>query len=191
MEDLKHFMVKGSPMLADMVFIRDRHGEDGLQQVFDAMPPEVAQEYRKKLLASSWYTMEFRIHLLTAVNKVFAKGNMDYFWELGCHQAEHNIKNYYKTFMRMVGPKRIMSMAPLFWGLIYKSSHIELKAEEKLAEVKVFDYPKAPIYNCQVVRGYLHRTAEIAGDEKNNVRSTEPTCLNRGDQQCCYLLQWD
>jgi predicted hydrocarbon binding protein len=155
------------------------------------MPKEFAIEYRKRPLASSWYSMEMRVQILIAMDKLYAKGSEEYFFEVGVHQAEHNIKNYYRTFMRMIGPKRIMSMAPLFWGLIYKTSRIELVAEESQVEITVFDYPEIGEYNCIAIRGYLHRTAEMSSPKRRNVQSREVTCLNRGDSNCKYVLSWE
>jgi predicted hydrocarbon binding protein len=189
-EDLKTFMVKGSPLLADMAFVTKRYGTEGLEKVLDTMPPEHAEVYRKKPLVSSWYPMELRIQILLALDRLYAKGDMDYFFEVGYHQADYNLKQYYKSFMRMIGPKRIMSMSPLYWRLIYKTSSIEMVAEQKGAEIKVFDYPKIGVYNCHVIRGYIHRTAEIAGDKRSNVTSEEPTCINRGDSNCKFVLTW-
>jgi hypothetical protein len=129
-EDLKHFMVKGSPLLADMAFVTQRYGTEGLKKVLDAMPPEHAEVYRKKPLVSSWYPMELRIQILLAIDKLYAKGDMDYFFEIGYQQADYNLKKYYRSFMRMIGPKRIMSMSPLYWRLIYKTSRIEMVTEQ-------------------------------------------------------------
>ncbi len=189
--DLKSFMIKGAPMLADIEFIRKEHGENGLKRVLAAMPPEIAKVYRRVPLAGSWYTMETRVAILEAANKEFAKNCEDYFFVLGCYQAEHNLNSYYKAFMRMIGPKKIMKMAKVFWGLIYKNSRIEVTAGEKSFSIEVIDYPKTGEYNCHAIRGYLYRTAEISGAEKRNLRGVELACIHRGDNHCKFSFEWD
>ena len=107
MADLKSFLVKGAPMIADVAFIRQRYGEEGFEQVLAKMPPEFAEEYRSKLLASAWYTMEFRLAILYAIDSLYANGDMVFFWEMGRNQAEHNLRNYYKAFMKLIGPAKL------------------------------------------------------------------------------------
>lgn len=190
MVDMKTFMVKGAPMIADLEYISKNHGQEGLDKVFAAMSPEDADVYQHRLLAGTWYTMEFRVALLKAIDKVFAHGRPDYFWALGAHQAEHNITKIYRTFSRVGGDKGTAKMAKVFWGLIYKSSHVETRADKGLFELEVFEYPKIGTFNCHVVRGYIHRAMELTGSKKENVRSTEPVCLNRGGDHCKFVVKW-
>jgi len=188
--DVKTFLVKGSPMLADIVFVRSRFGQDGLEQVFSAMPEEYAEIYRSKLLASTWYTMDFRMALLYAVDKVFARGDMDLFFEMGCHQAEHNLSNYYKAFMRLAGPARTAKAGQLLWGLIYKTSGIKLTVHRDRAEIMSFDYPKTAKLNCHVIRGYCHRSFQYSGAVAEDIVSWESSCINEGDANCNFIFKW-
>jgi len=195
MDDLKSFLVKGAPIVADIEYVRKQHGEAGLSKVIAAMPPEIGQQYLSdNILNGSWYSMEFRIAILKALDRVFAGSGSSserYFFELGAHQAEHNIRNLYKSFMKIVGPSRIIRMAKLFWGLIYKSSRVEVTTGNNSATFEVFDYPKTGVYNCNTIRGYLHRAAEISSSDRRNVRSKETSCIHRGDKTCIFVLEWD
>ncbi len=192
MVDLSTFEIKGAPILADMAFIRHRHGEDGLAQVLAAMPQELGERYRReKVLAGSWYPMSFRIAILEAMNRVFGRDDPQYFFEVGRHQAEHNIQSFYKPFMKIVGPTMTIKLAKLFWSLIYKSSSIEVTTGESSVGLEVFDYPKVGRFNCHAIRGYIHRTAEISGGNRKNVQGKEVSCINRGDQTCKFVFQWD
>ena len=185
------FLIKGAPILADIAYVRSRHGEEGLQQIYAAMSAEHAARYqRERILAASWYTMDFRVAILEAMNAVFGKDRPAYFFDVGAHQAEHNIKNFYKAFMKIVGPTMTIKLAKLFWSLIYKTSRLEVTAGDNHAELEVFEYPKSGVYNCHAIRGYVHRTAEISGNNRKNVRSSEVSCLNRGDATCKFVLRW-
>jgi predicted hydrocarbon binding protein len=190
MDDLSTFLVKGAPMVADLQFIRTRHGEEGLSKVLDAMSPEDAETYRHRLLPGSWYAMAFRVSLLEAVDKVFAKGNLNYFFEMGCHQAEHNLAHVYRNFSRVVGDKATAKLSEVFWGLIYKSSRIETHVSGREFLLEVFEYPKISVNNCHVVRGYVHRALVLTGARKTNVTSTELSCLNCGADHCKFLVTW-
>jgi predicted hydrocarbon binding protein len=188
--DIKNFWVKGSPMLADVAFIRNRYGEGGLEQVMAEMSPEFAEEYRNKLLASSWYTMEFRLAILYAIDKLYAKGNMEYFLELGRNQSEHNLNNYYRSLMKLVGPTRIAKVGAMFWRLIYKTSWIEVKMKINSIEVEVHEYPVTERFNCHVIRGYIHRAIEYGVASDVHVRSDEISCINCGDDNCIFTFSW-
>lgn len=190
MVDVKTFLVKGSPMLADIAFLRHRFGAEGLAQVLEAMPEEWAEIYRSKLLASTWYTMEFRMALLHAVNKVFAQNDMDLFFEMGCHQAEHNLSNYYRAFMRLAGPARTAKAGQLLWGLIYKTSSIKITVQRSYIELTSYDYPQTAKLNCHVIRGYCHRSFQFTGAVAEDIVSWESTCINEGDANCNFIFKW-
>jgi hypothetical protein len=177
-------------MLADIVFVRHRWGQEGLEQVLAAMPEEFAEVYRSKLLASTWYTMEFRMALLYAIDKVFARGDMDLFFEMGCHQAEHNLSNYYRAFMKLAGPARTAKAGQLLWGLIYKTSKIAITVQRDRAEVMSFDYPKTAKLNCHVIRGYCHRSFQFTGAVAEDIVSWESSCINDGDANCNFVFKW-
>jgi hypothetical protein len=188
--DVKTFMVKGAPMAADLAYIRQRFGTDGLEQVLAAMRPDFAEIYRHKLLASTWYTMEFRMALLYALDAVYAKGDMDFFFGLGCHQAEHNINNYYRAFMRIVGPARTAKIGGMIWRLVYKTGSIKVAISDKVVEVVTQDYPLTHKLNCHVIRGYIHRSLEYSGISFSEIKSSEPTCINEGDENCKFVFRW-
>jgi predicted hydrocarbon binding protein len=190
MDDLKSFMVKGAPVLADMAYIRDRYGEEGLERIYAEMPEEYVAICRKRLLAASWYSMEFRISILLAIDKVYAKGDLQYFFELGRHQAEHNLNTFYKAFSRVVGDTAIAKMSRVFWSQVYKSSYVETVIGKGSLEMDVFEYPKIGEFNCHVVRGYVHGALEVTGSRKALVRSEETQCLNRGADHCRFVFTW-
>jgi predicted hydrocarbon binding protein len=190
MDELKSFMVKGAPVIADIAYIRTRHGDEGLDRVFAEMPEDYAAICRKTLLPGSWYTMDFRISILLAVDKVFAKGDPDYYFKLGRHQAEHNLNTVYKAFSRVMGDSATARMSRVFWSQIYKTSYIETSVGKSSFEMEIFEYPKIGEYNCHVVRGYIHGALELTGSKKMNVRSSEPQCLNRGDHHCRFVFNW-
>lgn len=189
--DVKTFFVKGAPMIADLAYIRNRFGKEGLNLVLSAMRQDFAEIYSQKLLASTWYTMDFRMALLYALDEVYAKGDMDFFFALGCHQAEHNINNYYRAFMRIVGPARTAKIGGMIWRLVYKSGSIKFSISNKIVEAVIHDYPLTHKLNCHVIRGYIHRSLEYSGLSFSEIRSSEPTCINDGDENCMFVFRWD
>ncbi len=191
MVDLKNFLVKGSPMIADIAFVRQRYGEEGLEKAMAAMQPEFAEEYRSRLLASDWYTMEFRLAILYAVDELFAKGDEHFFWEMGRNQAEHNLKNYYKAFMRLIGPAKLARVAAMFWGLIYNTSHVDVILKNNAVEFIIHDYPITEKFNCHVIRGYMHHCLEYALAGASTISGEETTCINCGDEHCVFVFRWD
>ncbi len=189
--DLDSFMVRGSPMLADLEFVRSRHGEEGEQRLLEAMPVSYSEICRQGISPRGWYSMAFRVSILDAINRLYAKDDPSYFWEIGNYQAKHNISNFYRMFVQVIGTDATLKLGKVYWRLIYASSRVELLSKPDRLEVEVFDYPKVSVHNCQVIRGYIHGTLELAGNPKHDLHGEEPTCINRGDERCRYVYTWE
>jgi predicted hydrocarbon binding protein len=190
MTDLKSFLVKGSPMVADFELIRCLGGDDGLARFYRELPQQYADIIRAGIDPNLWYTMELRVSILEAVRKLYLPDDPQVFWEMGCYEAAHNIANFYRGFMEASSPDKIRELGKLYWRIIYASSSIELVSEEGHLEIEVFDYPQISVDNCHVIRGYIQGALEITGQGKRNLDGSETTCVNCGDERCRFVFDW-
>ena len=181
--------VKGTPLVADKEYIREKYGEEGIKKVASVMTPEFANIFENELFPSKRYSMEFRISIHDAINEIYAKGSMRYFWNMGRYGAEHNANKMYKSLVKWLGPIRMISIAKMFWKLIYSKSYIEVETTSKSITLELHDFPRVKPSLCNTIGGYTERLLEIAGSK--NVHSKEITCVFRGDKYCKFSFTWD
>jgi hypothetical protein len=191
MTDLKSFMVKGSPMTADMEFIRSLGGEEDVTRLLELLPPDLAEVCREGLDPDLWYPIDLVLGILKAVRQLYFESNPDIFWQMGCFQAAQNIANYYQGFMEAETPERIAAFGKIYWRLIFAKSSVELVSEPGHLEIEVSDFPATSVDLCEVIRGYIQGALEVTGKGKRNLDAKETTCINRGDDRCRFVFDWE
>jgi hypothetical protein len=190
MTDLKGFLVKGSPMTADMEFLKGL-GDEDFARLLELLPAELAKICRQGIDPDLWYPMELRHEILKAVRQVHAQSNPEVFWQLGCFEAAQNISSYYQGFMEADTPERIAAFGKIYWRLIFAKSSIEVVSEPGHLEIEVSDFPATSVDTCEVIRGYIQGALEVTGKGKRNLDGKETTCLNRGDDHCRFVFDWE
>src|SRR5262249_26432103 len=103
--------IKGAILESRLQFVKDRFGENAVQDVLKALPAHDQFILRKPLNSSGWYNFETGQHLDDAIVQVIGKGDAQMFEEMGAASAQQNLTGIQKFYLDPGNPQGFMLRA--------------------------------------------------------------------------------
>src|SRR5262245_31201878 len=108
--------VRGAMITARMRYVRERHGEDGVRRVLDAVEAPTRRVLEGRVSAHGWVDYDAFVDLGVTVDRLFGSGDLALRLELGRYSAEVNLPTIYRLFYRFGSPLYIFRRAAQLWG---------------------------------------------------------------------------
>jgi hypothetical protein len=180
--------VKGSALLARLQFVEERHGEDGVARVLDALVP-AHRTLLGDLLPHAWAPHDAFIDLCVVIDRLFGKGDLALCYDMGRHAAETNLPTLYRLFYRLGTPLYIFRKAARVWEIHYDSGRLAPVQEgPSQVRIRVLDYEQPHRAHCLSIKGWAARSVEMSGAVIDAI--AEDKCRLWGDSTCEMWLRW-
>ncbi len=179
--------VKGTKITSKLAFVRERHGDEGVARLLQALGPADATAVRTAV-GVGWYSIDLYERLVEALVETVGGGDEAVLDQVGEHTAESQAAGAYKVYYRAKDPAGLLeSMAPMH-SMLNDPGEM---AVERQGETHVSLTVRAPTTSsrvCRIARAFYRRSVELSGGHDATVRETR--CLARGGDECRFEVRW-
>ncbi|MFP3941494.1 MAG: DUF2378 family protein [Thermoanaerobaculia bacterium] len=179
--------VKGTKITSKMEFVRDVFGEEGVQQVLDALGPDERGQVRRAL-EIGWYDQELYDGLIQAILAGPGDGDERVLDRMGAYSADRQSEQVYSVYFRSRDPRAVIEgMIPMHRMLNDPGEmSVERRGDGHLS--LVVQEPPGDPKSCRVARSFYQRAVELCGVDDVTVREVE--CSGVGAGQCRFEVRW-
>ena len=181
--------VKGSPVRSLLAFINEELTPAQREEVFGALPPEVALRFRTPLLA----TETIPVHLLNALTVEAARVRNEPIETFGLRAgraaANDAVKGIYRFFALVLTPPALLSKASGMWRTLYNRGDLRVeKPDDHSGRIRLVDFP-SELAGCARITGWIEGMAILTGAK--NISVKQVACYARGADACEWDIHWD
>ncbi len=182
--------VKGSALSSRVLWVQLNHGEAGMSRLLAKCSTALRANIERGIAKATWYPFDEFIELITTIDRLFGKGDLELVRELARHGADANLTTIYRLFYKVGTTHWILGRAVRLWGAHYDSGTLEVMTRgPKTAVLKIRDFATPHEVHCRSVMGWAERSIELSGGK--NVVSKQTKCRMRGDDCCQLESSWD
>jgi len=181
--------VKGITVTTRLRFVKERFGDEGLQRLLSALPPEDRAVIDDHILPHAWVPFSVFTNVNRLADQFFGTGDLSLCVEMGRYGARVNIPTLFKLFFRLGSPKFLLGRSAKLWSAHYDTGRMTIVDEKDsavLLRIEDFDVPDRT--HCLSVLGWIVEGVTLTGVQE--VRVDEPQCRARGDETCDLLASW-
>lgn len=181
--------VKGAAITARLRFVREHHGDAGVQRVLAAVPAATRGVLDARVLPQAWAPYDVLVDVCVAIDQLFGRGDLAVCYEMGRYAAEVNLPTLYRLFYRLGSPQFILRKAAQLWSVHYDSGKLAAFEEGRDgARLEIVDFERPHRAHCLSVLGWTSRSIELSGGLLQ--KADEERCRTRGDETCELVLRW-
>jgi hypothetical protein len=181
--------IKGSILESRLQFVKDRFGEQAVEDVISALPPSDQATLRKPINGAGWYHFQTGRKLDDAIVRVIGKGDASLFEEMGAASAQLSLSGTQKFYLDLGNPQGFMLRAPLIYHVYYDKGWRDYKPTgPTTGMMTTYDAETYSAADCMTVMGWYKQALRMCGAK--DVDISEETCRARGGDYCRYLVSW-
>ena len=187
MSESRSVRVKGGALLSRLAFIREQHGEEGVQRVLQRLSDE-DRKVCTTILVGAWYPFELNERVDDAIADEMHMGE-NVFLLMGEKSAEQNLKGSHRAMLSPGDPHGLLRRAPQIYQMYYDIGRRTYeRAGDKKAILRTYDAPTPSHHDCLTIVGWHRKAIEMCGGK--DVRVTETKCRTKGADLCEYVCEW-
>jgi len=182
---------KGTSVLATRKFVALKFGQDGLQRLLDALPPQSRDLFAGTLLASDWYPVAPALFAPTeAVCRLFYGGADQGAWDIGQYSAQDGLQGVYRFFARMASVQTLLEKTASIYHTYYTPGQMEIAERTKQRIVLRMSGADEHDRLFEVrVCGWLDGALRVCGNTKHTL--TIGASAARGDATTDFIMTLD
>ncbi len=180
---------KGYTLKGALAYVVDRHGDEALKRVLDVLDGDLASLLASRVVPSEWYPFEYQVRFYEAVDRVLGRGDLSLCWQIGRFTAEFELTTIHKIFMKVGGPRRLLSLSGMLWNRYYSVGKLDVQSlDNRGAKATVRDFHPISRAFCFDLAGWMERTLELSGGKDIHLVHSE--CVIQGANACVYEGSW-
>ena len=181
--------VKGAMIVSRLRFVRERHAEEGVRRLLEAVTAATRAGLEGRVLPTDWVPYDVFVDMSLAIDRLFGSGDLALCLELGRHSAEVNLPTLYRLFYRLGSPIYIFRRAAQLWNAHYDSGQLAAMEEGPgAARLEIIGFERPHRVHCLAVLGWATRSVEMSGGVV--LSAVEERCRARGDETCEMVARW-
>ncbi len=182
--------VKGSALSSRVLWVQLNHGEKGMSRLLAQATPELRANIERGIHKAQWYPFDQFIELITTIDRLFGKGDLELVEELARHGADANLTTIYRLFYKVGTTHWILGRAVRLWSAHYDSGYLEVMTRgPKTAVLRIRGFETPHEVHCRSVMGWAGRSIELSGGK--HVKSSEVACRLKGNEFCQIESSWE
>jgi hypothetical protein len=169
--------IRGVATIANLEYLKRK----GIADKFLADLNVGLREALLNLKPSEWYPYEeIDAPFMRAVNDLVAKGNMQFFVDMGKFDADYNSKWYLKLFFKFITPAKMVKKFPTLWDINFDSGKMEVvRLHRDSATVRLTGFNTTRFTDYALI-GWGEYALEKS--EAKNVKIVLTKCREKGDK---------
>lgn len=180
--------VKGNLVASRARYMREQHGEKGLQHLARSLSGEALRYLTHPPLPSSWWPLRPLIELDRQIVLGPMEGRVERMREFGREIAGYDLTTLYKVLFKAGSPSFIVKRMGIAYSTYIQGGELTSLAEETRADVELTGVV-LPRYLCaEGISGWLMMAAEKSGARAIKVNHT--SCRHEGHAACRWKMDW-
>jgi hypothetical protein len=181
--------VKGIAVLSCLRFVRERHGEEGLERLRAAITPEHRSMLDARVLPHAWTPFELIVDLNVQADALFGVGDLQLCVEMGRYAASASLPTVFKVFFRLGSPRFLFDTASKLWSAQFDSGRLTVSSDsDTSARLRIEDFEAPHRSHCLAVKGWALEAITLSGARP--VRAEETHCRTWGHPYCEFSAAW-
>ncbi len=182
--------VKGNQIKARMSLVRDKYGEDALEQVLASLSEEDQTVMRGTISSIGWYDFWMYARFDQAIIDILEQSKSSLFEELGRASAEENLNGVHSKFIDPPDPLSFMQKTKIIYSFYYDTGYREWEETSPTSGFMVtHDAETYSAADCLTVVGYFKKGLEMCGAK--DVEIVEEECRAKDGSVCRYRVSWN
>jgi hypothetical protein len=183
--------IKGVQARAIYAFLRNRFGEEAVNDAVEALPEDVRQLWPQTLLDSTWYSYEI-LRPIRGISRTLApEGGDDLATDMGRFIADYTLGGLYRSLLEKDPLKQVEKFSWVHEFFYQDSQKIETAKLSPTSCVVRYRYElgvRPARSTCASTMGFWTRTIELSGGA--NAKGEHPRCVIEGQDCCEFVLSW-
>ncbi|MCK4762557.1 MAG: hypothetical protein KAW12_10205 [Candidatus Aminicenantes bacterium] len=183
--------VRGKAIKTIPIGIKNKFGEESLQQWLEKITPQAREVYSSKINDKAWYPLkEILVEPMANIAHLFYKWDLEKAgWEFGEFSANSGIKGAYRLVFKTLPPAYFISKAVKILPSYYRPSAIQVLENKKGSAVfRITEFPEIDKTTEFRVAGWMLMALKINGQITPKVEITK--LLSNKDPYTEYHLSW-
>ena len=180
--------VKGTVFVTTRTWVLTRAGEEGWRRVLSALTPE-DRAVVETALPVGWYDLLVEDRLNRVVDRTLGRGDLALMALIGRFGAEHEMKSFYRFFLKALTPANVVERGTEFWRRYQDTGTWATSREGTRVRAALHDWGSKDVATHIRLTAYLGRLIEMTG--AHNTKIEHSRCRLRGDAYCEFTGSWE
>lgn len=181
---------KGPLFKGTLKYIKEKYGENKLNEIKKKIPEEVQNFLSSPILDSSFYPAEYLIEINKAIISPDNPDSTKIYKEIGRFSADAGYHGIYKLLFAVSTTKFMIGRAPSVWKTYYSQGTLKMEGKEgNNAQIFIFNSGIKHKSLCLRIEGFMERMVELTGGK--NPKSKHLKCFEKGSDVEEWLLSWE
>ena len=183
--------IKGAAIRSRLEYVRERFGDEALQQVLQGLDEMDQVVLTGTVLPSIWYPFQVLRNFDEAACRLLGEGDLALFEGAGEQVGEQHARSIYRVFFKETEPARVLRLASCIYANYYSGlGRLSLRGDEGGASERLVINGAAGTVrsNCVTALAYFRTVLEVCTGMEVQARETRCTCW--GDEACELEFSW-
>jgi len=186
----QQLQVRGSALWGRISWLRENRGEEGVQQLGEALSSSGRYVLRSEIDRRGWYNFPLFVEYAVKMEKLFGTGDNSLTTEIGrwaCHLATPAL---YSMFIRFGSVSWVLKRASKLWREHFNAGSLDVRwpEESRTTELEIVDFPSPHLAHTHAVLGFAIGCVELSG--QSHVRGRVLSCRSHGGDRTILRLDW-
>ena len=173
--------VKGRALIDAVGFVRERHGQRGVDAVVDVLDAQAREILRGTLLANDWYPLDVLTSFTAAGVRLYNGGDEDVLVDRSERVVEAQLGGIYRVFIRLGSPEFILKRLGTISQTYFQGIDIAPQLDgERRAVVRYTGFSPQHRIMEPVIVGFYRKALQLSGAKDVTVRIMTPISAAKG-----------
>jgi len=181
--------VRASAFIARVGWIRQRHGDAGVEKVLAAMSDSNANAVRAAVNPTLWVPFDAFVALGETIDRLYGAGDLRLCRDLGRHAARANLPLYAKIYFKFGSVRHILSKAAALWSAHYDSGLSRVIEVPGGFAIRIERFATPHKVHCFSVLGWMDEMVALTGVKV--IDAKEAVCRLNGGDACEFRVTYE
>lgn len=181
---------KGPLFKGTLKYIKEKYGENKIQEIMTKVPEEVKKLLEGTILDSVFYPASYLVSINEAIISPDDPEAKKIYKEIGRFSADSAYHGIYKLLFMVSSTKFMVGRAPNVWKTYYSQGILKMVGKEgNCAQIFIYNSEINHKSLCLRIEGFIERMIELTGGK--NPKSEHLKCFSKGDDMEEWILNWE
>lgn len=181
--------IKGVSFIHFGEFVRETHGQQGLQRILEAVDPANAT-LLQKAYGHEWYPLRALVECEKKLVELFCGGDPRMVSRFGKYDSVRQVGAIYRVILRHMSTPFLLKRGPLIWkSYMDRGLVVPTQTGPNRIEVELSGYDPIASVHCFENAGSFEGALEVCGAKAAKVEHV--ACRLEGAPACRYVATWE
>lgn len=180
----------GKAFLGLIRYIKQKAGQEYLDQILSAAEPATRQVFSKKIMVSDWYPYSTFVSFLATMQSRISNGDPNFFRVVGSIGGRSDMGAIFAIYKRLASFEKLIRSCPSVWSNYYRNAGSMIATEWKPERtvLQICNFPQMSPLHCRLMEGWMVATMEEIGARV--LKYEESKCMSKGGPCHEFICSW-